>query len=154
MSMQFPIAEFLRASVLASLLAGLLATGACGDEKEAAPVIAARHFSDVILSGDAKALIGLIDLESAARLERAATRASDQVGGRRSIEMYEMVQIVDVPNSLQIAKAELVGGDDQQAQVALTAADGTQHILHLVFQEGSWRVRVPTPGAATADESP
>lgn len=154
MSMRSPIAKFLRASVFASVLASLITTGACGDEKEAAPVIAARHFADVILSGDAKALIGLIDLESAARLERAATRASDQVGGRRSIEMYEMVQIVDVPNSLQIAKAELVGGDDQQAQVALTAADGTQHILHLVFQEGSWRVRVPTPGPATADESP
>ncbi|MBL8943511.1 MAG: hypothetical protein JNK45_10200 [Myxococcales bacterium] len=143
----------MRSAIAPLVLAIVLATGGCGDEKEAAPVIAARHFADVVLGGDAKALVGLIDVEAAARLERAATRASDQVGGRRSIEMYEMLQIVDVPYSLQIAKAELVGGDDQQAQVALTAADGTQHILHMVFQEGSWRVRVPTPGPATADES-
>lgn len=126
---------------------------ACGGEKEAAPVVAARNFAQVMQRGDAKALVALLDLEAAARLERAATRASDQVGGRRNIELYEMVQVVDVPDSFQVAKAELLGGDDSQAQVALTAADGTRHVLDMVYQEGVWRVRVPMPPLVGDDAS-
>lgn len=124
-----------------------VASGGCGREKEAAPVTAARTFAQVMQRGDTKTLIGLLELEAVARLERAATRASDQVGGRRNIELYEMVQVVDIPDSFQLAKAELVEGDDTQALVALTAADGTRHVLELVFQESVWRVRVPIPTA-------
>lgn len=116
-----------------------------GCSEKAASVLAAQEFAAVMQRGDAKALIALVELEAAARLERAATRASDQVGGRRSIELYEMVQIVDVPDSFRVAKSELIEGDDTQAQVALIGADGTRYLLDMVFQEGSWRVRVPMP---------
>lgn len=116
-----------------------------GCSEKAASVLAAQEFAAVMQRGDAKALIALVELEAAARLERAATRASDQVGGRRTIELYEMVQIVDIPDSFRVAKSELIDGDDTQAQVALIGADGTRYLLDMVFQEGSWRVRVPMP---------
>jgi hypothetical protein len=121
----------------------LLVLVGCGEK--AAPVVAAQEFASVMQRGDAKELIGLLEVGAAARLDAAATRASDQVGGRRSIELFEMVQIVDVPDSFRVAKAELVSGDDSEAQVALIAADGTRHVLDMVFQEGAWRVRVPMP---------
>ncbi len=129
------------ALVLAAWLVG------CGNEKEAAPVVAAREFAAAMQRGDAKQVIGLLEDGAVERLELAAARASDQVGGRRNIEVYEMLQVVDVPNSFQVAKAELITGDDRTAQVALTAADGTKHLLDMVHQDGGWRVRVQIPGA-------
>ncbi len=132
------------------VLASLLLSGLVGCGEKAAPVLAAQEFANVMQRGDAKALIPLLEVEAAARLERAATRASDQVGGRRNIELYEMVQIVDVPDSFRVAKSELVSGDDAQAQVALIGADGTRHVLDMVYQEGSWRVRVPVPASEEA----
>ena len=132
-------------------LAALLASSACGSEKEAAPVVAAKAYAAAMQRGDAKLVIGLLEHDAVQHLERAAARAGDQVGGRRNIELHEMLQVVDVPNSFQIAKAELLGGDDTQAQVALTAADGTRHLIDLVHQDGAWRVRVPVPGIAADD---
>jgi hypothetical protein len=138
----------LRVGVLGAALLGLglgLVTAACGDEKDAAPVVAAKAFVEVMHSGDAKELIGLLDRAAAERLEGAASRAGDQVGGRRNVAPYEMIQIVDVPHTFQVTSAELVSGDDAQAQVALISADGTREVLDMVFQEGAWRVRVPLP---------
>lgn len=132
-------------SIARVALFGLVAS--CGDEKEAAPVVAARAFATVMQHGDAKALIPLLDRAAALRLDGAASRAGDQVGGRRSVGPFEMIQIVDVPHTFQVAEAELLSGDDAQAQVALVGADGTRQVLDLVFQEGAWRVRVPLPPA-------
>jgi hypothetical protein len=131
----------LRALVLVVLLA------ACG-EKEAASVTAAKAYASAMQRGDVKALIPLLDQESAARLDAAAAAASDHVGGRRIIEPHEILQIVDVPNSFQVARAELVVGDSESAQVKLTAADGSEHLVDLVNQDGSWRVRVAGPGTS------
>lgn len=136
-----PVSSIARVGLFALLLT------ACGGEKEAAPVVAARAFAQVMQSGNAQALIPLLDRAAAERLDGAASRAGDQVGGRRSVGPYEMLQIVDVPDTFQVAKAELVSGDDAQAQVALIAADGTRQTLDLVFQEGAWRVRVQLPPA-------
>jgi hypothetical protein len=127
-------------------IAALAIVLACGGDKEAAPVTAAKEFAMAMQSGDAKLVIPLLEREAAARLERAAARASDQVGGRRNIELYEMLQVVDVPSAFQVAKGELLAGDETQAQVALVAADGGRHLIDLVHQDGAWRVRVAVPG--------
>ncbi|MBC8072494.1 MAG: DUF4878 domain-containing protein [Deltaproteobacteria bacterium] len=122
----------------------LALTASCG-EKEAAPVTAAKAFARAMRDGDAKAVIALLEHDSHAHLERAAARAGDQVGGRRNIELHEMLQVVDVPHAFQVAKAELVTSDDTHAQVELTGADGGRHSIELVLQDGEWRVRVPVP---------
>jgi hypothetical protein len=122
----------------------LALSAGCG-EKEAAPVTAAKEFARAMRDGDTKAVIGLLEHDAHARLEQAAARASDQVGGRRNIELHEMLQVVDVPHAFQVAKAELVTSDDTHAQVALTGADGERHSIELVLQDGEWRVRVSVP---------
>jgi len=131
-------------SLMVAVLAGALACG----EKEAEPVTAAKAFASAMQRGDVKALLQLVDRDAVARLEQEAARASDHVGGRRNIEPYEMLQVVDVPDSFQVAAAELVTGDAEAAQVKLTAADGSEHFIDLVFQDGSWRVRIPPPPGA------
>lgn len=132
-----------RATLALVLVLGL----ACG-EKDPAPVVAAKAYANAMNSGDVKALLPLLDRAAVERIEQSAGQASDHVGGRRNIEPHEMLQIVDVPSSFQVADAELVVGDEESAQVRLTAADGTQHLLDLVLQDGTWRVRVPLPPVA------
>jgi hypothetical protein len=132
------------------LVLAIAALPGCG-EKEPAPVTAAKAYASAMNSSDVKALLPLIDRAAVERIEQAAGQASDHVGGRRNIEPHEMLQIVDVPSSFQVASAELVVGDAESAQVRLTAADGSEHLLDLVLQDGSWRVRVPLPPVVGGD---
>lgn len=117
---------------------------ACG-EKEAPPVKAARAFASAMQNRDVKAVLPLLEQGALERLEHEAAQASDHVGGRRNIEPHEMLQIVDIPESFQVAKAELVTGDEESAQVRLIAADGSETLIDMVAQDGRWRVRVPQP---------
>jgi hypothetical protein len=130
------------ATILGLALAGALACG----RKDPEPVKAAKAYASAMQRSDVKALIELLDRDAADRLQAAAARASDHVGGRRIIEPHEMLQIVDIPTSFQVAEAELVSGGDDSAQVKLVAADGTEHFIDLVMQDGRWRVRVNGPG--------
>lgn len=123
---------------------GLLVSG-CGDE-EPAPVRAARQFASAARAGDVEEVLARVDAQTVARVRQAAQRASDQVGGRRSVELHEMLQVVDVDPRFQVKSAELVEGDEQRAVVRLVGAEeGTSHTLELIFEEGSWRVHLPLP---------
>lgn len=129
------------------LAAGLGVVGgptACGED-EPPPVTAARAFARAIRMGDVKTMLTLVDTQTVTRVSQAAERASDQVGGRRSVEPMEMLQVVDVDPRFQIASAELREGDDQRAVVQLTGADGTVHSLELINEDGAWRVLLPRP---------
>jgi hypothetical protein len=144
----------LDSSVVRTTLLILCASGSvgCGGD-EAAPVTAARRFADAVQNRDVVTMLPLVDSGARDLLQRAAERASDQVGGRRNIEPHEMLQVVDVDPRFQVARAELVHGDDDTAQVKLVGADGTDHLLDLVYEEGAWRVRIVVPAVPLPGES-
>jgi hypothetical protein len=130
---------------IGALVVGVLALG-CGEE-EPPPVQTARKFVHAVQAGEVEAVLALVDAEAVGHVRHAADGASDQVGGRRSIEPQEMLQVVDVDPYFQIKKAELVHGDDRQAQVRLRGADDTTRVLDLINEDGAWRVRLPVPRA-------
>lgn len=105
----------------------------------------AKAFANAARIGDVEQVLAMADAQTVARVQQAAERAGDQVGGRRVIEPTEMMQVVDVDPRFQIAKAELSQGDEQRATVRLEGADGTSHVVELVNEEGAWRVRLPLP---------
>ncbi len=129
---------------LAALLALATTMTGCGDDEPAA-VTAARAFARAARVGDVEQILTMVDAQTLARVEQAAERASDQVGGRRNVEPEEMLQVVGVDPRFQVAEAELSQGDDERAVVRLTGADGTSHSLELVNENGSWQVRLPLP---------
>lgn len=131
----------LRRAVLAMVV--LFAVSSCGEESP--EVAAAKAYAIAVQRGDVKDVLQLIDRESAQWFEQAAAQASDQIGGRRSVEPHEMLQIVDVDPRFQVAKAELVSSEQSSATVKLHGADGSEHLLQLVLEEGSWRVDLPLP---------
>jgi hypothetical protein len=144
----------------ALMLAGLLVHGgvlgiAC-KPNEAEPVAVARAFAEAARRGDVDAMLAVIERPAVDQLALAAERASDQVGGRRSIEPGEMLQIVGVDRTIAVASAELVDDDGERAHVELTMTDGRTIRLELVWEqaiagdddsparEGGWKVRIPT----------
>jgi hypothetical protein len=132
-------------------LVGLVLALGC-QEEEPAPVQAARRFVHAVQAGEVAGVLELVDAEAVAYVERAAVGASDQVGGRRNVERYEMLQVVDVDPHFQVQQAELVEGDDRRALVRLHGADDTTRALDLVNEDGEWKVKLPLPRATPMTE--
>lgn len=128
----------------ALLVAWAALSGACS-EQGSDPVRAAQAFTAAVRSGDMKAVLPLLEKAALARLEQSATQASDQVGGRRSIEPAEMLQIVDVSPTFELAHTELVDNDGATAHVRLLGAQQETYTLTLVHEDGAWHVRIPIP---------
>lgn len=135
--------RWVRPVVLGGLLVITAASGCGEDEPE--PVRVARDFAEAVSYRDVDQILEMVDAQTVARIQQAAERASDQVGGRRNVEVQEMLQVVDVDPRLQVASVELAQDDGQRATVRLTGADGTEHLLELVNEEGTWKVRLPGP---------
>jgi len=144
-------------------LAGALVLGSVGmacARQDAEPVTVAKRFAESARRGDVEAMMAVLERPAVARLERAAERASDQVGGRRSIAAAEMLQIVGVDRSISITEATLVDQSEQLAHVDLGTTAGQTIRIELVWEpaedpaegepqedasEGSWKVRIPLP---------
>lgn len=131
----------------------LVALPACNEDP--APVAAAKQFAAAVRSRDTQAILDTVDQQTLAYVEHSAERASDQIGGRRSVSPTEMLQVVDVDGRFAVAKAELLSESGDAATVKLIGADGTDHEVQLVFEEGAWKVSLPTPPApAGVGETP
>ena len=134
-----------RASSAALALALLLGlTGAC-QNAPSDPVHVAESFVNALQRRDVKGVLSLIEARAAAQLDAAAEQASDQVGGRRSVEPWEMLQIVDTDPLLQVASAKLIEQTETTAKVELTDSRQNTFTVSLVFEDETWHVRIPSP---------
>lgn len=127
------------------LLLGFFTLGGCQREPE--PVTVAKAFAAAIQQRSAKGVLLLLDARTQNHIQQAAERATDQIGGRRQVGAYEMLQVVDVDPRFQVAQATLLASDDTEATVRLDGVDGSGHVLTLVLEEGEWHVQVPRPPA-------
>ncbi len=134
-------------STFAILLAiSLMSAGMAACSREPQPVQVARRYAQAMRSGDTAMLFPLLERELVSKLEAAAERASEQVGGRRNIDAHEMLHIVDVDAYFQVASAELLDDDeDTSARVKLIGTDRSEHIVVLGYEDGAWRVRIANP---------
>jgi len=130
------------------LLVSLLCVAVCGGGDDA-PVVTARAFAHAAQRGDVRALLELIERRAVEHLDAAAEQASDQIGGRRSIHAEEMLQVVEIDPTFQIARTERLDDDEEITRVKLIGADESEHVIVLVHEEGTWRVRIPLAGQAT-----
>ncbi len=135
-----------------ALLAAALSFPGC--KEEPAPVVAAKQFAAAVRARDTQALLEIVDAQTVAYVGDSAERASDQIGGRRSVEPSEMLQVVDVDARFAIVKADLLSESGDAASVRLIGADGTEHDLQLVLEDGEWKVSLPTPPAPAGVASP
>ena len=128
----------------AALVAWAALSGACGAQG-ADPVRTAQAFTSAVQRGDMKSVLPLLEKAATKRLHQAAEQASNHVGGRRRVEPTEMLQIVDVSPTFELARAELVDNDGATAHVRLLGAQQESYTLTLVFEDDAWHVRIPIP---------
>ncbi|MEE9386443.1 MAG: hypothetical protein V3V08_23760 [Nannocystaceae bacterium] len=88
-------------------------------------------------------MLPLLELRVATRLEQAAEKASDQVGGRASFEATRMLEVVRVDGRFRVRDIEVLADDGARAEVRVRGDAGSEHVLSLVYEEGRWRIRVP-----------
>ena len=132
----------------AAALVWLALLGAACGEREREPLRVARQFAAAVVRRDAEALVPLLARSAVRRLEAAAERASNQVGGRRNLAPAEMIQVVDVPPTFQVAKVRLVEEQEGWAHVRIEDAKGQAHDLRLVREDDDWKVQIPLPEEA------
>jgi hypothetical protein len=119
-----------------------LALAACGAAQQT-PNDAAEAFVQA-----AQPLLPLLDGPARARLTAAAARASDQVGGRRTIAPSALLRVVDVDPTFQLTRVEQLEADAATAKVRVHGAAAERAFdLDLLYEEGAWRVHVPLPAA-------
>jgi hypothetical protein len=124
-----------------------LALAACGAAQQT-PNDAAEAFVQAAQRGDTAALLPLLDGPARARLTAAAARASDQVGGRRTIAPSALLRVVDVDPTFQLTRVEQLEADAATAKVRVHGAAAERAFdLDLLYEEGAWRVHVPLPAA-------
>jgi hypothetical protein len=130
-----------------ALASSVVAAGCGGDTPETRAVRTAKAFVTAVRTDNTKALVSLLEAQAVAELEGTAALASEHVGGRRTIEAHEMLQVVDLDPLFQVERVEVVDLDAQLAVVEVTATSGEKVSLTLIEEGGRWKVRVPSPAS-------
>lgn len=148
-------ARKLRVALVSLVIGGLVLPG-CSEE--APEIRAAKAFALAVQARNVEQLLTLVDGETVAYVEHAAERASDQIGGRRSVGAAEMLQVADIDARFGVVRAEVLESATDTARVRLVGADGSEHDLDLRLEGGEWKVVLTPPavpktaGAAKAGE--
>lgn len=159
----------LRVALAALTVLALAAPVSACARKDAEPVAVAKQFAEASRRGDVEGMMAVLERPAVERLEQAAERASDQVGGRRSIAPEEMLQIVGVDRTIAVVDAKLVDQTDTLAHVEMKTTDGKTVRIELIWETaqndaspdegeststGAWKVRVPLPSSPAAPTTP
>jgi len=134
-------------SALKRILVGVAVTAvlACGARQPSNPVAVAQAFANAVQRRDSEELVKYLDEATVLALSVRAQRASDQVGGRRTVEPREMLQVDGFDSLRQFTGAELVDNTGDTAVVRLTDNSGQTTDLTLVFERETWHVQIPLP---------
>jgi hypothetical protein len=91
-----------------------------------------------------KAVLPLLEKAALERLDQAAEQASDQVGGRRRIEPTEMLQIVDVSPTFELARPSWSTTTAPPPTCACWEPS-RRPTPSPSCKDGAWHVRIPIP---------
>ena len=124
---------------------------ACGS-KESEPSAVARAYVAAVMAGNTADVIDVLDANTVSRLEAAAQRATDQIGGRRQILAPEMLQITGYDPLFVIDRIVEVSADTERAELQIIGVSGQTETLMLVNGERGWRVALRVPQAVGGSE--
>ena len=108
-------------------------------------LVVAKQFASAVQRKDIPTILKISEQTRIDRLEKAAERASDQIGGRRQVEVREMLQIVGTNSVFAAETFEVTRIQDDRAKVLVTGVSGESFELDMIRQGGLWRVIIPVP---------
>ena len=131
------------ASALAAVALALAVAGRSCDVDDSSPQAAVRDFSDAANAGDREAVFGLLGPETQQRLEAAAQRATDLVGGARRYQALDMISISRSSDASPPKDFILRSQSEGRAIVEIVGSSGERAQVHVVKVKGRWRIELP-----------
>lgn len=136
------------ASALAAVALALAVAGRSCDVDNSSPQAAVRDFSAAANAGDRDAVYRMLGPETQRRLDIAAQRATDLVGGSRRYHALDMISIGRSSDTLPPKDFILRDRTDNRATVEIVGASGERAQVQVIEVDGRWRIELPTYNTA------
>ena len=130
-------------AVAAVALAVAVAGRSCNVDSSS-PQAAVRDFSAAANAGDREAVYRLLGPETQRRLDVAAKRATDLVGGPRRYSALDMISIGRSSDTPPAKDFILRQHTDARATVEVVSVSGERSFVQVVKVDGRWRIELPT----------
>lgn len=130
-------------AVAAVALAVAVAGRSCGVD-ESGPIAAVREFATAANAGDRDAIYHLLGPETQRKLEIAARRATDLVGGARRYDALDLISISRSADAPAPKEFNLLERSESRAVVEVVSRSGERDRLNVVKIDGQWRIELPT----------
>jgi hypothetical protein len=132
------------ASAVAAVALAVAVAGRSCDVDNDSPRAAARDFATVASAGDRSAVFRLLGPETQKRLEQAAKRATDLVGGSRRYSPLDMISISRSSDTPPPNDFILRERSESRATVEIVSASGERARVQVVKVGGQWRIELPS----------
>ncbi len=136
------------ASALAAMALAAAVAGRSCQVDDDTPEAAVRNFAAAASADDREAIYELLGPETRRRLEIAAKRATDLVGGSKRYDPLDMISIgksIDAPPPRDFA---VKARSDSRAIVEILGAMGERSQVTVVNVNGHWRIEIPAYGSS------
>lgn len=124
-------------------LAAAVAGRGCQSEVDG-PTDAVRAFLDASKNGDRATVFKLLGPKTHTRLEVAAKRATELVGGERRYEAADMLRPMQASSGITF---ETLSQNNEEAIVELTDSTGLRSKVRLLLIDKKWRIELDRPEA-------
>jgi hypothetical protein len=128
--------------LFAVALAAAVAGRGFGSEEDG-PTQALRSFLEAADGGDRDKLLGMLGPKTRARLENAAARATELVGGEGRYSAREMLQPLRGGPEALSGKIINLGRDGNTATLSIGDRKGGKTVVSAVLVEGRWLIELP-----------
>lgn len=136
------------ASAVAAVALAVAVAGRNCRVDDSSPQAAVREFAAAANTGDREALYELFGPETRRRLAEAAKRATDLVGGSLRYSALDMISIGRSSDTPPPKDFVLKERSESRAIVEIVSASGERSDIHVVNEDGRWRIELPTYSSA------
>lgn len=131
------------ASAVAAVALAVAVAGRSCDVDDSSPQAAAREFAAAANAGDRDAVYRLLGPETQRRLQIAAQRATDLVGGSQRYQALDMISISRSSDTPPPKDFILRDHSPSRATVEIVSVSGERARVQVVRVDGAWRIELP-----------
>lgn len=136
------------ASAVAAVALAVAVAGRSCQVDEDTPEAAVREFAAAASADDREALYRMFGPETRQRLDAAAKRATDRVGGSERYSPLDMISVGRSPDTPPPKDVVVKERSESRAVVELIGPVGERAEVTVVRVDGHWRIELPTYGSS------
>lgn len=131
------------ASAVAAVALAVAVAGRSCNVDDSSPQAAVRDFAAAANAGDRDEVYRLLGPETQKRLDVAAKRATDLVGGSQRYQALDMISISRSSDTPPPKDFILRERSESRATVEIVSVSGERARVHVIKVDGRWRIELP-----------